>query len=123
MVHDVEVNYFTCGFTCHFFLLVFNLYAYVFTCATSKLFSQVKLHVKPQVIYFNVVWGWWGGYETLWNGEGGGNYCLICFLNSRRSRKKSKIDLKYNNPLVNSVPWYRGGHSNHAVPLIHFVCI
>ena len=45
-VHDVEVNYFTCGFTCHFFLLVFKLYAYVFTCATSKLFSQVKLHCK-----------------------------------------------------------------------------
>ena len=31
--HDVEVNYVTCGFTCHFFfLLVFKLYAYVFTC-------------------------------------------------------------------------------------------
>ena len=52
-VHDVEVNYFTCGFTCHFFFLfVFKLYAYVFTCATSKLFSQVKLHVKPRVKSF-----------------------------------------------------------------------
>ena len=54
IAHDVEVNYFTCGFTCHFF--VFKLYAYVFTCATSKLFSQVKLHkTRSKVIYFNVV--------------------------------------------------------------------
>ena len=51
-VHDVEVNYFTCGFTCNIFYFTCELYAYVFTCATSKVISQVKLHVKPQVKSF-----------------------------------------------------------------------
>ena len=56
VVHDVEVNYFTCsftcGFTCNIFYFTCELYAYVFTCATSKVISQVKLHVKPQVKSF-----------------------------------------------------------------------
>ena len=57
-MHDVEVNYFTCGFICHFFYLCLSC-TLTFSRVTQVNYfhkSKITCTTTSKVIYFNVVY-------------------------------------------------------------------